>query len=308
MLTAAVTAMALAGLPAKSVGLYCLIADDTVVNRTSDSVWQPKLYPYQQTGANVLYLTFLNPVKMPELPPAMKALVKCRGQPGCPTAGQKVLLSVGGEAYSNKKWSWLASDSAAEAMAEKVAASWPAMGVDGIDLDVEGSAGSGAAAASALFAFAKKLRQLKPDFAVTQPVYGYPQVDAENYMVNNAWTVDGKSNNVVDTVGIMVYGGTSSLQYVKNYDNGTHQWQGFPIHVDVPSTAVVPGMSGDAGDSEIATMAQAIKTQGLGGMMVWYASVLDAATNATAFQYGGGNGDASRKPSSAWEQALKTIQ
>eukprot|EP00756_Hemistasia_phaeocysticola_P018238 Hpha_TRINITY_DN15583_c1_g1::TRINITY_DN15583_c1_g1_i1::g.103972::m.103972 len=307
MLAAAVTAVALAGLPAKSVGLYCLIADDTVANRTSSSVWQPKLYPYQQTGANVLYLTFLNPDSIPDLPPAMTALVKCRGQPGCPTSSQKVLISVGGQAYSNKKWSWLASDTAAEAMAEKVAASWPALGVDGIDLDVEGAAGSGSAASSALLAFAKKLRQLKPDFAVTQPVYGYPQIDAENNMVNHGWK-NGTSLNVIDSVGIMVYGGTSSLQYLKNYVNATEQWQGFPITTDVPPGAVVPGMSGDAGDSEIASMAQAIKSKALGGMMVWYASVLDATTGAIAFQYGGGNGDSSNKQSSAWEQALKAIQ
>ena len=80
-------------------------------------------------------------------------------------------------------------------------------------------------------------------------------------MINNSWDVDGKSKNVADTVGLMVYEGAGvilehiywtnakvtnmktqqgndcfiilfqSLDYVKNYAEATSQWEGFPIRV-----------------------------------------------------------------------------
>ena len=37
-------------------------------------------------------------------------------------------------------------------------------------------------------------------------------------------------NNINDE-GLMVYEGTQALDYVKNYAQGTSQWEGFPIKV-----------------------------------------------------------------------------
>ena len=105
----------------KILGFYCLIADDTVKNYTSTSDWQPMLYDYQINGTNVIWLTFINPENMPSVPPAMSNLAKCKGQTGCPPQNTRVIFSVGGEAYSNRPWSWLQSQSAAESMAAEVA-------------------------------------------------------------------------------------------------------------------------------------------------------------------------------------------
>lgn len=308
MLGASLMAAAVAGLPAKTSGFYCLLVDDTVKNYTSTDEWTPRLYPFQETGANVLFLTFLHPEKMPAVAPAMRNLAGCRGQSGCPKNDTKVILSVGGQAYSDTPWSWLASDSAAEAMATKVAAQWPSLGVDGIDLDIEGTAGGTATAPSALLAFVKKLRTLQPDFIVSQPVYGFPQIDAENGMVNSGWDSTGKKLNTIDSVGIMYYKGLQSLKYVKNYVNATEQWQGFPITIDVPASAVMPGLSGKASDSDIMSMAGSVKTQGLGGFIVWFTSVFDSTRNAQAFAYGGGDGDATSAKSAAWAEAIKAMQ
>merc|ERR1712071_70779 len=77
-----------------------------------------------------------------------------------------------------------------------------------------------------MYAFAKKLKELDPTFIVTQPVFGSPQVTEENYMVNTCWA-DG-ATSPVDAIGIMVYQGTGSLQYVDNYVHGSTQWRGFP--------------------------------------------------------------------------------
>eukprot|EP01064_Diplonema_japonicum_P031157 TRINITY_DN5489_c1_g1_i1.p1 TRINITY_DN5489_c1_g1~~TRINITY_DN5489_c1_g1_i1.p1 ORF type:complete len:316 (+),score=89.32 TRINITY_DN5489_c1_g1_i1:64-1011(+) len=304
-------ATSLAGLPAKIGGMYCLIADDTVQNYTSKDNWQPHMYPYQANGSNVLWLTFINPKMMPDVPPAMSNFGKCKGQDGCSKPGVPVIFSVGGQSYSNKMWDWLETREAAEAMAEKVA-QWPTLhGADGIDLDIEGQAGSTDNVAENLGSFVRKLKSLVPDFIVTQPVYGFPQVAAENYMVNNGWTNKTAGHNwtttgLIDTVGIMVYGGLSSLQYVKNYANATHQWEGFPITVDVPTQAVLGGMAGsDAG--EALNMAKQINKQNLGGYMVWFASFFDKTRNVPAFTYGHGAGDASTQKSSSWEAAIKLM-
>ena len=39
----------------------------------------------------------------------------------------------------------------------------------------------------------------------------------------------------------MVYEGTQSLDYVKNFANGADQWEGFPIKVNVNPKAVMLG-------------------------------------------------------------------
>eukprot|EP01061_Rhynchopus_euleeides_P041793 TRINITY_DN73075_c0_g1_i1.p1 TRINITY_DN73075_c0_g1~~TRINITY_DN73075_c0_g1_i1.p1 ORF type:complete len:321 (+),score=131.94 TRINITY_DN73075_c0_g1_i1:64-1026(+) len=303
---ALLSAAAAVQLPHRMSGFYCLISDNTVANYTDADDWTPRLFDYQVRGANTVFLTFINPAAMPAVPPAMARLGKCKGQAGCTAAGVPLIFSVGGEAYSQKTWPWLQSTAAAEAMAEKVAGWGAAYGADGIDLDIESPAGGSQTSATSLAAFARKLRQLSPDFIITQPVYGYPQVAAENYMVNNGWTnASGSwaSTGLIDTVGIMLYQDLGALQYVKNYAAGSQQWQGFPIHVDVTSTAVLAGIQGGASSSVIGSMAKAVVQQNLGGFMVWFASVFDATRNATAFQYGGAN-DASTARAQAWEDAV----
>ena len=54
---------------------------------------------------------------------------------------------------------------------------------------------------------------------------------AEIDVINESWNADSSSNNVADSVGLMVYEGTQALQYVKNYAHGADQWEGFPIKV-----------------------------------------------------------------------------
>ena len=74
-----------------------------------------------------------------------------------------------------------------------------------------------------------------------QPTYGYPAVEAANEVINQSWDLEGNLKNVGDSVGIMVYEGTQSLDYVKNFANGAEQWEGFPIKVNVNSKAVMLG-------------------------------------------------------------------
>ncbi len=54
---------------------------------------------------------------------------------------------------------------------------------------------------------------------------------AEIDVINESWNVDSSSNNVADSIGLMVYEGTQALQYVKNFAQGADQWEGFPIKV-----------------------------------------------------------------------------
>jgi len=51
-------------LPSKVLGMYVLLADDTEDGFHSDDDWEPKLFEYQQKGANVLFFTFINPDTM----------------------------------------------------------------------------------------------------------------------------------------------------------------------------------------------------------------------------------------------------
>ena len=51
-------------------------------------------------------------------------------------------------------------------------------GIDGVDLDAEANQNG-----PNLFAFAQKMKELDPTFIVTQPVFGSPQVNCENYPV-----------------------------------------------------------------------------------------------------------------------------
>jgi hypothetical protein len=277
------------------VGLYLLVADDGWPYK-SETQWVPKLPDYMGAGGvNVLWLAFVNPAKMPALPPAMAYIGKHRPN------GTKVIASVGGEAYSDSgSWPWLAPNEAAEAMAAEVVQWRTKYGIDGIDLDIEGHQPGPQA-----LAFAKKVKELDPTFIITQPVFGSPQVTEENYMVNQCFAKGAKSS--VDAIGIMVYEGTGSLQYVKDYVNGSKQWSGFPIHVDVPPQKVILGAGGQSSAGTIEALAKAAHDQDLGGIMVWYASVIDSATGKPGNQYSGGAMDASIQSAATqaeWKKAL----
>ena len=128
-------------LPERVIGMYLAVSSDFADEGwQSGDDWQPKLYQYQQEGANVLFFTFINPVSM-EVPVSFANLASTRGngQSGSVPEDTTIIFSVGGYAYSTSyhPWEWLTSQQAAEAMADQVA-NWPQMyNVDGIDLDIE---------------------------------------------------------------------------------------------------------------------------------------------------------------------------
>eukprot|EP01084_Bolivina_argentea_P041239 76094_1 len=123
---------------------------------------------------------------------------------------------------------------------------------------------------------------------ITQPVDGYPQVTAENTMVNQGFTASGGDNNLIDSVGIMDYSDLNSLLYVKDYANGTAQWDGFPIKVNVPTRKILAGIQGPASSGTISSMASSVVSDQLGGFMVWFGSVMDKTNGGrNAFSYGG---------------------
>lgn len=159
-------------------------------------------------------------------------------------------------------------------MAEKVA-TWPDLyNCDGIDLDIEEGAGSKPEAGPNMVHFVRRLRELKPDIIVGQPTYGYPQVQSEIDVINASWNTDSSSNNIADSVGIMVYEGTEALRYVNNYAKGSEQWEGFPIKVNVATDAIMLGCKGSSSSSTIMALAQGAVEQNLSGIMVWYVSAV----------------------------------
>lgn len=293
------------------MGLYLLIADDGGNGQGqkwhygSNTTWEPVLPEYMNAGANVLFLAFVNPSKMPALPPAMAYIGKNH------LSSQKVIASIGGQAYSAKAdaemWPWLQSKDAAEAMAVEVA-KWPEQyGIDGIDIDIEDGIGSSKTTGPMVMAFVAKLRTVAPDMIITQPVYGYPGVNEENYVVNHAFAKNATAS--IDSIGIMTYSGTGSLNYVRNYADPKSQYQGFPITSAVPSNKILVGACGCATGQTIQALAEAVKSRNLGGIMVWYSSVNDKATGKPGNQYGGGNMDSSNKATTAdWAKALATME
>ena len=52
------------------------------------------------------------------------------------------------------------------------------------------------------------------------------QIDAENDVINESWDKEGNSKNLADSIGLMVYEGSQSLNYVKNFVKGADQWEG----------------------------------------------------------------------------------
>ena len=266
--------------PRKVLGLYVLLADDDEDGYESNAEWKqdPQLFEWQQQAANVLFFTFIHPETM-DVPPAFQKLAATRGTgaSGAVPANTVIMFAIGGYAYSLKPnpWHWLTSKAAAEKMAEKVA-TWPDLyGCDGIDLDLEEGAGSNGVAGPNMVHFVKKLKQLAPNMIVSQPTYGYPQVQAEIDVINASWDDKGNSNNVADSIGLMVYEGTQSLQYVKNYVSGADQWggYGFPIKCRAPKNTILLGAKGATSSSAISALANAAVQNDYLGIMVWYASV-----------------------------------
>lgn len=301
-------------MPSKMLGMYVLVADDTDKVYTSTHAWTPQLFPYQQTGSNVIYLTFLNPKLMPAVPPAMAALAKTRGsgKPGAVPAGTAILFAIGGQAYSQgESWDWLTSTAKAEAMAAEVA-KWPEKyGCDGIDLDIETGAGNVKGVGATLAAFVGKLKELAPKMIITQPVFGSPSsVPAANRMIEASYnkTLKNPAYGSLSKVGIMIYSGTGSEQWTKYYTDGCSQYctqWNCNLAACVPKGDMVLGIDGSAAAGSITQIASDVKSQGLGGVMVWETSALDAATGKRGLVYG--PMDASITKLGAWSTALKTM-
>lgn len=296
------------------LGMYVLVADDTDKVYTSTHTWTPQLFPYQQKGSNVIYLTFLNPKLMPAVPPAMAALAQTRGsgKPGAVPAGTAILFAIGGQAYSQgEAWDWLTSTAKAEAMAEEVA-KWPQKyGCDGIDLDIETGAGNAQGAGASLVAFVAKLQALAPKMIVTQPVFGSPSsVPAANRMIEASFnkTLQKPAYGSLSKVGIMIYSGTGSEQWTQYYTDGCSkhcsQWN-CPLAACVPKSDIVLGIDGSAAAGSITTIASDVNSKGLGGVMVWETSALDSASGKRGLVYG--SMDASIAKLDAWAAALKTM-
>jgi len=265
------------GMPKKVIGMYILLADDTEEGyHTANGDWEPLLHPYQQTGANVLFFTFINPATM-DVPISFRKLAASRGTnaDGAVPADTRIIFAIGGYAYSinPNPWDWLTSRAKAEAMAVKVAKWRDDYGIDGVDLDLEEGAGSQAAAGPNMVHFVRKLKSIHPDLLVSQPTYGYPQIQGEIDVINASWEIGGYSNNLADSIGLMVYEGTQALQYVKNYAAGSAQWEGFPIKVDVPKPNILLGCKGSSSSNIINTLATEAVREDLLGVMVWFCSV-----------------------------------
>merc|ERR1712002_1008778 len=78
------------------------------------------------------------------------------------------------------------------------------------------------------------------------------------------------SNGLADSIGIMVYDGAQSLDYVENYAVGD-QWG--PIKCDVPKPQIMVGAMGSASAASVDKLAKESVKQDLLGVMVWYCSV-----------------------------------
>ena len=78
------------------MGIYILLADDDHKGFESNADWEPRLYEYQQKGANVLFFTFIHPQTM-EIPPAYQKLAKTRGTnvEGAVPADTVIIFAIG---------------------------------------------------------------------------------------------------------------------------------------------------------------------------------------------------------------------
>jgi len=302
--------------PHKILGLYILLADDTEVGYDSaNSDWNPKLHSWQQEAANVLFFTFIHPDTM-EVPPSFQKLAATRGtgEVGSVPKNTVIMFAIGGYAYSLKPnpWQWLTSREAAEVMAVRVA-SWPEKyGCDGIDLDLEEGAGAKPEAGPNMVHFIRKLREVRkaaglPRMIVSQPCYGFPQVQAETDVINESWDQKENSQGLADSIGLMVYNGADSLNYVSKYNNGPGLgvfggW--FPIKVSVPKSAILLGAKGNTAKKDIMKLARESVKQDLLGVMVWYSSVI----NGFAYKPSGPwDASGSKAAISAYKQAAQCL-
>ena len=265
--------------------MYVLLADDYVENfETRADNWEPRLYPWQQETANVLFFTFIHPESM-EVPLSYQKLTATRGtnEPGAVPKDTVIMFAIGGYAYSIRPnpWWWLETKEAAVEMAEKVA-EWPQKyNCDGIDLDLEEGAGDHDHTGANMIHFIRRLRELQPRMIISQPTYGIPAIKAEIDVINASWDSEGNYQNLADSIGIMVYKGTEALNYVENYSKGADQWKDHPIKVNVPSNRILVGGHTKASPSTLRALAQASVDEDLLGLMFWCAPVKDG------FYYGG---------------------
>jgi len=261
---------------------------------------------------------------MPNVPPAFSNLAKTRGTTvaGAVPTETTILFAIGGQAYSVKPnpWKFLESEAAAIEMAESVATWDVEHGCDGIDLDIETGAGSQSNAAEYLPVFVAKIKELNPSFLITQPVFGSPSsVKAANTVLEAGFnkTIAGGispfSYGSIARVGIMVYSGDGAYDYVGNYACGCSQhctmWW-CPFAACVPTNQIFLGAGGGSPSGTIDLLVEDVFKGDLGGIMVWYASVLDSGTGAPAVVYGPAM-DASNAMNSGnqckWADALQKL-
>ncbi len=92
-----------------------------------------------------------------------------------------------------------------------------------------------------VFLSKRRLHELNPDMIVFVPTFGYPQIAGQIAMINAGWDSSGQSSGLVDSIGIMVYSGTESLDWVDEYTESGQQGADWPITADVPESAVLVG-------------------------------------------------------------------
>ena len=259
-------------LPSFMRGVYLLLADtEESVKTSSGSVpstgnWQPKISSWIHEY-NVVFFTFINSdMKVPQ------SFENARTS-GQFQAGTKIVYSIGGYSYSANVKAWKNTFSNPKQLASEVA-QWKC---DGIDIDIETGAGGDVAFSTNLLIFTKELRRLRNDMIITMAVFGYPQVFSQSLIVVNSWKVDGTFNNLIDSVGIMVYDDTQSLKWVGQYtgESCTPGWCALCSNANVGTPCskvakkqVIGGLGGNASQQNVNTLC----SSGTGGYMVWYAS------------------------------------
>lgn len=78
-------------------------------------------------------------------------------------------------------------------------------------MDLEDPVGNDPTLSANLVIFAKELRRLRPEFIITQPVFGSPAIMSESLITVESWDVHGHSSDIADAIGIMTYTGSQSL-------------------------------------------------------------------------------------------------
>lgn len=172
--------------------------------------------------------------------------------------------------------------------------------------------------------FVRSIKAVAPDFVVSLPRAGSsqsPNGGATNDLINHAWDASQKSLGLLDRLDVMQWGGgylahpavgsavgcSSSESWANEYAHATDKgW--LPIKVDVPMSAITLGVAGSESASCIPNQARTVLQQGLGGFIVWFASVVDAATGNTAISYPVYDASLSGSHAqSSWAEALKMM-